>query len=80
MSTVIHLKRDYSFKWAQNNPVLEDGEPGYELDTGILKIGNGDARWLDLDGYAPGTEIYDEVLNYLSDHVDFIVLFENSLA
>lgn len=35
------------------NPVLHSGEPGVELDTGKLKLGNGVSRWLQL-GYLSG--------------------------
>ena len=30
------------------NPTLAEGEPGFELDTGKLKIGNGTTAWNDL--------------------------------
>ena len=41
MATQIKLKRDTSANWASINPVLAPGEPGYELDTAKLKIGDG---------------------------------------
>lgn len=31
------------------NPVLRDGEPGFEIDTGKLKIGDGFLPWLALE-------------------------------
>ena len=37
----IRLKRGTSSSWARVNPVLLDGEPGFEKDTNKLKIGNG---------------------------------------
>lgn len=30
------------------NPVLQPGEPGFEIDTGKLKIGNGVDEWINL--------------------------------
>lgn len=41
----IQLRRDTAARWAMANPVLAQGEPGYETDTGRQKIGNGTAKW-----------------------------------
>jgi len=41
----IKLRRDISGNWATNNPTLESGEPGYETDTGKIKIGDGATAW-----------------------------------
>lgn len=35
------LKSAFAEEWAYMNPVLNEGEPGYVLDTGTLKIGDG---------------------------------------
>ena len=32
-------------EWEYMNPILNEGEPGYVLDTGELKIGNGKDRF-----------------------------------
>lgn len=39
------LKQYNSDEWAAQNPILLRGEPGYELDTKKLKIGNGIDSW-----------------------------------
>lgn len=44
----IQFKRGRASSWKVLNPVLAPGEPGYEIDTGKLKIGNGTDEWLDL--------------------------------
>lgn len=44
----IQIRNDTAQAWAAANPVLSDGEPGAESNTGRLKIGNGIDRWLDL--------------------------------
>ena len=44
----ILFRRDTSINWSNNNPVLSEGEPGYELDTGLYKLGNGITAWNDL--------------------------------
>lgn len=48
MATIIKLKRGQSSSWVSQNPILQPGEPGFEMDTGRLKIGNGVDAWLDL--------------------------------
>jgi hypothetical protein len=49
MTTRIKLRRDTAANWTQNNPVLAEGEPGLELDTGKIKYGNGTSTWNSLD-------------------------------
>ena len=43
------LRKATSAEWSFNNPVLYSGEPGYETDTGIFKIGNGTSTWNTLE-------------------------------
>lgn len=45
MAERIQLRRDTSTAWAQANPVLADGEPGFERDTNLTKIGDGVTAW-----------------------------------
>lgn len=53
----ILVRRDVAANWANplNNPILGDGEQGYEKDTGKMKIGNGINRWNDLPYFAEGS-------------------------
>ena len=44
----IQLKRGKASSWITLNPVLAPGEPGFEIDTGKIKIGNGVDAWLSL--------------------------------
>ena len=39
------LKRGTASEWVNANPILAAGEPGFELDTGKLKIGTGTIPW-----------------------------------
>lgn len=39
------LKSGTAAEWSQINPVLDDGEPGYERDTKTFKIGDGTSSW-----------------------------------
>lgn len=41
VSATIILRNDSTAEWAAKDPVLSRGEMGVELDTGLLKIGNG---------------------------------------
>lgn len=55
MGSVFLLKRGQSGTWAALNPVLRAGEPGYELDTQRLKIGNGTTTWNSLKYIGEGS-------------------------
>lgn len=39
------MRSDTSENWKNNNPVLRQGEEGYETDTGKRKVGDGSAEW-----------------------------------
>ena len=45
----IQFRRDTSANWTTYNPVLMEGEVGYETDTKMRKIGDGTHNWNDLD-------------------------------
>jgi len=49
MATQIKLRRDTAANWLLEDPVLGAGEPGFELVTGKLKIGDGTSLWSALD-------------------------------
>ena len=49
IKATIQFKRATSSKWAQLNPILANGVPCYEKDTGKLKIGDGVSTWEALD-------------------------------
>lgn len=46
---LIQLRRGSSSQWISTNPVLANGESGFETNTGRLKIGDGVSDWLELD-------------------------------
>lgn len=50
---VIRVRRGTAARWAEVNPFLARGEPGYETDTGRVKFGNGVDKWNSL-AYAGG--------------------------
>lgn len=64
VNTTFKLKRGTEARWAEVNPILAQGEPGFVYDTNRLKIGDGVTHWNDLP-YIDGKR---EVSNY--DFVD----------
>jgi len=48
VASVIQLKRKTAAAWTAGNLVLAAGEPGYETDTGKMKIGDGTTAWTSL--------------------------------
>ncbi len=49
MTTRIKLRRDTAANWTDADPILADGEPGLESDTGKIKYGDGTTAWTSLD-------------------------------
>ena len=45
MATRFQQKRDTAANWITNDPILLNGEFGYETDTGKFKIGDGVNVW-----------------------------------
>lgn len=46
--TVIQIRKGNTNDWLTSNPVLSSGEPGYDLDSNILKVGDGQQNWSNL--------------------------------
>ena len=44
----IKFRRDTAAAWTEADPILAQGEPGFEHDTGLLKIGDGETAWTSL--------------------------------
>jgi len=52
---VMQQRRHTAAEWAEENPVLANGQIGLAADTGVFKIGNGVAVWSSLaTEYGPG--------------------------
>lgn len=45
---MIQYRRDTAANWASANPVLADGEVGFDRDHNEIRIGNGVQAWVDL--------------------------------
>ena len=48
VKTTFQFKRGSAQRWIEVNPILKQGEPGFEYDTNKLKIGDGITPWNDL--------------------------------
>ena len=48
INTTFRLKRGTEARWAELNPILDPGEPGFVYDKNRLKIGDGVTPWNDL--------------------------------
>ena len=56
MSTIFKLRRDTSSNWSTNNPVLADGELGFDRTNVYLKIGDGTTAWNSLGQFTQSQE------------------------
>ena len=67
MADLIRLKRGQSTTWRSKNLLLQEGEPGVELDTHKLKIGDGKTLWNDLPYVGDGGSavLPDNLVKYL---------------
>lgn len=54
MADVIKMRRDTKANWTTANPVLANGELGFETDTKRFKMGNGSTAWNLLEYYEDG--------------------------
>lgn len=71
ITTTFQIKRGLAEAWARLNPVLAAGEPGWTLDTHILKVGNGITPWNELQGpdiQIDEADIQKAVNQYLEEH------------
>lgn len=51
----LEFRRGTAAAWNAANPVLASGEPGYETDTGKLKVGDGATAWTTLPYFSAGS-------------------------
>lgn len=61
IKTTFLLRRGTTSAWESANPILQYGEPGYEKDTGKLKIGDGIHAWNELPYIAGSGDFSGEV-------------------
>jgi hypothetical protein len=78
MASRIQIRRDFSSNWVLNNPILTEGELGYELDTKKLKVGDGIKAWNSLNYFQETVNYTDVVdppknLSYFTDDVGYVL-------
>jgi len=56
MANRVQLRRDYALNWTSANPILDQGEPGIEVCSGRMKVGNGTSPWSCLGYMSPGSQ------------------------
>lgn len=54
MANRIQFRRDSAINWTTANPVLAQGELGYETDSNKFKIGDGSTAWASLSYFSGG--------------------------
>lgn len=57
MATKIQVRRDSAADWNITNPILAEGEIGYETDTGKIKVGNGSQIWTSLEYFGEEVDL-----------------------
>lgn len=62
----IVFKKKLASEWANENPILMDGEPGFEKDTGRMKIGTGTHTWNQLPYFRPDQDIADALNQHIA--------------
>jgi hypothetical protein len=56
MAVRILLRKDLASVWTLVNPILADGEIGFEKDTTLAKVGDGTSTWTELPYSFTGSE------------------------
>lgn len=74
IKTTFKVRRGNSDVWAQVNPKLAAGEPGYELDNHRLKIGDGEKTWNELPYIGGSSTEIPELQDYVTkDELEALV-------
>ena len=71
---MIQVKRGKSEQWAEKNPTLEAGQPGYDKDKNKLKIGDGKTPWSGLE-YLKASYDWQDFFGHTGDSGESGVLF-----
>lgn len=71
MASIIQLRRDTEANWTAADPILAEGEVGFETDTGRFKVGNGLDAWSALSYFsAAGAVAWGAITGTLSAQTD----------
>ena len=76
MANILQLKRSTATIWTSVNPILGQGEPGWEIDAKKLKIGDGVTVWSSLPYYpiagGVASNVYNEVPGGLQNGINTV--------
>lgn len=66
VESIFRFKRGTAARWAELNPILAQGEPGFVYDSNLLKIGDGVTHWNNLPYIEGKTEVsnFDSSSNF----------------
>ena len=69
MSTQIQIRRDSAANWSGANPVLAEGEIGYDLTAEKFKVGDGSTPWsgLEYSGGGGGASSWNDLTDKPAD-------------
>lgn len=68
---LIEFRHGTAEEWATANPVLAEGEPGWDETAGRVKVGDGSTAWnaLPYEGVSP-VEVYRQAAGLVSENYD----------
>lgn len=69
MIVTFKLRRGLSDEWASDNPILSAGEPGFETDSGLFKVGDGVSAWSTLEYYLNALSTMNLIEEAIADAV-----------
>lgn len=58
VNNLIQIRKGSFSEWSSTNPILGNGEPGFDTSHGILKIGDGVNNWSSLTALTSNTPLY----------------------
>lgn len=73
VNNLITFRKGTSSEWTFADPVLSNGEPGYDTTNKLFKIGNGSLTWSQLKPVIGGTVEYDTVANFPNPGINSIL-------
>ena len=74
MSVRIQIRRDTAANWAAANPVLADGEPAFEHDTRLFKLGDGSTAYNALAYETPPLSLVEHATMLVVNALDYLAL------
>ena len=79
MADIIQIRRDLAANWTSANPILAQGEFGYELNTGKMKIGDGSTAWISLPyKFDAAASVWGAITGNIEDQTDLVEYVNNT--